>query len=576
MESIQQIPLSALSESPFNPRKIFNEGDLQELAQSIKAQGVMQPIVVRPLQDPGTADYTKPVYQLIFGHRRKRATELAGLESIPAIVREMTDEDAAIAQVHENTKRADVTAMEEADSFAHLHKAHKMSADAIAEAVGKSRSFVFGRLKLASAAPEVRTAIIEHGLSPETGLAVARLRSHNIQRAALKQLREPWQENASQPIVWMSVRSAAQKLSSLFTIRLEAARFEPTDAALCPSAGACSSCSKLAANMPDLDELPADTCTDKECFDSKQKAHQAAEVEAARRRIEDWSASGRRAIQGDEAKQLWPHPASYYLRSLHPIDQDVDDVSDVDTEEAGTLAEVLAKMPEPPATVLLWNPHDLTKTVECLDDDGLNAVFVYLGLDPDAQDKARVEGPKGPDPIADWTEAERLTTNHNDWLEVRRAVLAAVPTFERTTDDLRAILKHELWAAGDFGLAGQVLGWTARYEAAVEADEGPTGEAIYERLLAEATADELGNLIVAVALDTLLGTVLSKFGGLRSAAAERVALAERFGVNVLQPAGKQEEELDQVQPEDQDDAQADAGTSADASSDVEHAEEQLA
>jgi ParB/RepB/Spo0J family partition protein len=119
---ITNIAITHLDESPYNPRKIFNEASMQELAADIKAQGrVLSPLLVRPTNGA--------MYQIVFGHRRYRAAEIAGLLEVPCMVRAMSDEEVKRAQISENLQREDVHPIEEAEGFQALMNDHGVTAD---------------------------------------------------------------------------------------------------------------------------------------------------------------------------------------------------------------------------------------------------------------------------------------------------------------------------------------------------------------------------------------------------------------------------------------------------------------
>ena len=135
-----EIPLGKIDPSPFQPRSRFDPDKLAELAQSIAATGVVQPIAVRMMPDGR--------YQLIAGERRLRASEQAGKETIPAVVRTVSDEQAMEITIVENLQRADLNAMEQARGFQHLSKDFKMTQEQIALRTGKDRATVGNFLRL--------------------------------------------------------------------------------------------------------------------------------------------------------------------------------------------------------------------------------------------------------------------------------------------------------------------------------------------------------------------------------------------------------------------------------------------
>lgn len=153
-----EILLSALYENPWNPRKYFDPQKLRELADSITQQGVIEPLVVRLGKGLN--------YEIIAGARRFRAAKLAGLESAPVLIRELSDQEALEVTVIENSQRDDITPLEEADGFqALLDTGRYPSVADVAAKVGKSESFVYRRLKLRELRPDLRTALFNGRLA---------------------------------------------------------------------------------------------------------------------------------------------------------------------------------------------------------------------------------------------------------------------------------------------------------------------------------------------------------------------------------------------------------------------------
>lgn len=148
---LKKLPINALKPGKYQPRKIIAPEALEELANSIRAQGVIQPIVVRPTQNNQ--------YEIIAGERRWRAAQLAGLEYLPAVIREINDETAMIVALIENIQRHDLNVMEEAIALNRLLTEFQMTHEAIAEAVGKSRVAVTNILRLLKLHPAVRSLV---------------------------------------------------------------------------------------------------------------------------------------------------------------------------------------------------------------------------------------------------------------------------------------------------------------------------------------------------------------------------------------------------------------------------------
>ncbi|HUD73430.1 MAG TPA: ParB/RepB/Spo0J family partition protein, partial [Terracidiphilus sp.] len=142
----RDLPLDALTESPNNPRKSFDEASLNELAASIKAQGILSPLVVRPVGQR---------FEVVAGARRYRAARLAGLETAPVRIVELTDAQAIETSIVENLIRADVHPMEEASGFRFLLDMEelKYTIEQISARTGKTPAFICARLKLTELVP---------------------------------------------------------------------------------------------------------------------------------------------------------------------------------------------------------------------------------------------------------------------------------------------------------------------------------------------------------------------------------------------------------------------------------------
>ena len=153
------LPLEALKPNRFQPRTLFDENGLQELAASIKEQGIVQPIVVSPRGD-GT-------FTIIAGERRWRASQRAGLQEVPVVVRDVrSDQELLELALVENIQRTDLNPMEEAEAYRVLGEGFDLSQQAVALRVGKARSTVTNSLRLLRLAPEVQDLLREGALTP--------------------------------------------------------------------------------------------------------------------------------------------------------------------------------------------------------------------------------------------------------------------------------------------------------------------------------------------------------------------------------------------------------------------------
>lgn len=153
-KALRELPIDLIQRGKYQPRRDMEPESLQELADSIVAQGVMQPIVVRPISDQK--------FEIIAGERRWRATQMAGLDVIPVVIRDVSDETAIAMALIENIQREDLNPIEEAASLQRLQQEFELTQQEVATAVGKSRSTVANLLRLMSLPEDVRR-LVEHG-----------------------------------------------------------------------------------------------------------------------------------------------------------------------------------------------------------------------------------------------------------------------------------------------------------------------------------------------------------------------------------------------------------------------------
>jgi ParB/RepB/Spo0J family partition protein len=279
--------IAKLRASPDN-RKRFNEQALQELAESIKAMGVAQAILIRPVTPTEEAPQE---FEIVAGERRFRASKIAGKTHIPALCRKLSDLDAAKIRILENLQREDPHPMEEAEGYQLLMLQHGFTADQLVDEVKKSRAYIYGRLKLCALASEVREQFLDNKLSASTALLVARIPVPALQVKAAQEILSP---TYGEP---MSHRAAASHIQNRYMLKLNAAVFSVTDAKLLSAAGACTKCPKRTGNQPEIfDGIDANVCTDPDCFAEKRAAHSAAVLVQANK-------EGIPVLEGDEANQ---------------------------------------------------------------------------------------------------------------------------------------------------------------------------------------------------------------------------------------------------------------------------------
>ena len=157
-KGLRTVAVADLLPSPFNPRQNFDEAELQELAGSIREKGLLQPILVRPAEQPGR-------YEIVAGERRWRAAQMAGVHEVPVIVRELSEREALEVALIENVQRADLNALEEAQGYRRLIDQFGYTQQQLAEIIGKSRSHVANTLRLLNLPEEVQAMIRDGELS---------------------------------------------------------------------------------------------------------------------------------------------------------------------------------------------------------------------------------------------------------------------------------------------------------------------------------------------------------------------------------------------------------------------------
>jgi ParB family chromosome partitioning protein len=150
-DELRNLPLDVISPGRYQPRSVFDEEKLNELADSIRSQGVVQPVVVRPVGDEQ--------YELIAGERRWRAAQLAGIDDIPAVIRDVPDEVSVAMALIENIQREDLNPLEEATALRRLIDDFQMTHQEAAEAVGRSRAAVSNLLRLLELMQEVKDMV---------------------------------------------------------------------------------------------------------------------------------------------------------------------------------------------------------------------------------------------------------------------------------------------------------------------------------------------------------------------------------------------------------------------------------
>ncbi len=213
---LQTLPIEFLQRGKYQPRKDMNPEKLQELADSIKAQGVIQPIVVRKI--------AHDKFEIVAGERRWRASQLAGLQQVPVVIKDIDDRTAMAVALIENIQREDLNPLEEADALRRLLDEFEMTHQQVADAVGKSRVTVTNLLRLLELHPEVKKLLLSKQLEMGHARALLALDGHKQVAAANKIVKEGLTVRAAERLVKDSQIEAKQPKAKIIdqdTLRLQ-------------------------------------------------------------------------------------------------------------------------------------------------------------------------------------------------------------------------------------------------------------------------------------------------------------------------------------------------------------------
>jgi len=274
----RNLPIAVLTESATNPRRIYDNAALRELAESIRVQGVLSPLLVRPLNERG--------FEIVAGARRYRAAQMAEAETVPVRIVNLTDAEALEAQLIENLIRAEIHPMEEAEGFARLlaFEEPKYSIEQISARVGKQPSFVAARLKLIDLVPAAVDAFYANEIGVSHALLLAKLPADQQQQALSACFKEVYNGADKPTRILLPVRNLQFWIESNVLLVLKDAPFDKRDAQLVPTAGSCADCPKRTGHNKLLfsDDLgkQGDRCIDPKCYQAKLTAHVAKTVAA--------------------------------------------------------------------------------------------------------------------------------------------------------------------------------------------------------------------------------------------------------------------------------------------------------
>ena len=267
--AFQFLAIDTIHESTTNPRRSFDEAKLYELAESIKHNGLIQPITVRP---------NSQGFEIVAGARRYRAAQLAELFSVPARIVEIDDAKALEWQLVENSQRVDVHPYEEAQGFQRLLDIPGYDVAALVEKSGKSASHVYARLSLLQLIPIVAEAFTQERITTRHANLIARLPQESQAEAFEQCWRKDWQDK--EPHLLPAKHLAAWIQTNLY-LSLADAPFNREDPTLNPTAGACVTCPRRSGfNTALFSDVISDQCLDATCYHSKVEAFLDREIAA--------------------------------------------------------------------------------------------------------------------------------------------------------------------------------------------------------------------------------------------------------------------------------------------------------
>lgn len=268
---LAHVPLIQISVSStnkmFRDQSEFQVAQLQELIDSVKEKGVIQPVLLRPDADG---------FELVCGERRLHASKAAGLDTIPAYIRELSDDEALELQITENLQRNDINPIKEAKSFQWIIKNKKLSAKALADKIGKSADYVEERIRLNQLCDRGQELVANGVLPLKAGLKLARVPAE-LQDKAIKYCTDEIEGANGKHTVFEGLSRLQSWLDQNVFNTLAHADFDINDSELRPSAGSCIGCIKRTKNSGGLfdDVAKNDMCLDSACFKQKQLAQYA-------------------------------------------------------------------------------------------------------------------------------------------------------------------------------------------------------------------------------------------------------------------------------------------------------------
>jgi ParB family transcriptional regulator, chromosome partitioning protein len=307
----RNVSLSLLSESKTNPRRTFEDTALQELASSIRAQGVLSPLLVRPLNER--------TFEIVAGARRFRAAQMAEAATVPVRIVNLTDAQAIEMSIVENLQRKDVHPLEEAQCYARLLALDepKYSVEQIAAKCGKHPGYVLSRIRFTELAHAVVEAFSKDEIGVGHALLLAKLQPAQQEEALPHCFREDWGSGSKAKRILLPVRQLQSWIEQNVLLILKDAPFSKRDGQLVPAAGSCLDCPKRTGqNKLLFSDLAgnSDACSDPSCYGAKLDAHVKQSIAAKPKLVQITTAYGKPA----EGSAILPRNQYIEIRQEKP------------------------------------------------------------------------------------------------------------------------------------------------------------------------------------------------------------------------------------------------------------------
>ena len=266
LPQMEYLEIARIKESPYNPRRIYDQGRMNELTDSIRDKGVLEPILVREVDN---------CYEIMAGSRRFRAAKAATLTQIPAIIRKVTEGEAIEICVTENLQRENTHELEEANGYRELLELPGYTVEAVAIKVGKDKSYVYKRLKMLDLIEPAQKAFLKGEMTAEHAVRIARLQPQDQKRAFEILFQDAYGFTEPGDRRPRTAKSLQRWIDENVLLKISGAKFKTTDEHLIAGVPSCPNCPKRTGFNKNLfnDIKDGDICTDPGCFEAKTQAH---------------------------------------------------------------------------------------------------------------------------------------------------------------------------------------------------------------------------------------------------------------------------------------------------------------